>query len=377
MVKVDFDREVETAWRAFEHRLAAAMIGLGRRERLEVVLPTTGPSVEAAAMSFTARVSTILFVAAAPVAAGVPRTKQFRVGDEPAIAVWAVAVLRDAYAVLHPAFLGLVERTADGITGLGVAAPSGSVLARMPDTPDELDDLVEATLAAAVVSLPLRRDRDGDIPIVGEGGTAYVRVRRDRPMVEVFALLDQVEDPVAACVEANSRNTRSSVITYYASGPWLCVRAGIWCRPYPGSLLLEVLESVMDLVAGATDDAVEPDDEEPDEQPDDEEPDDEEPDDEEHDAQGLDTAALTIAQLTAEDPGSVSADLAARIYGFDRDHLLAGIRQAQQAVTAWRESIAEARTRDEEEAEVCAIEVTAWESTVSLLRAALRVTVER
>jgi hypothetical protein len=207
MVKVDFDREVETAWRAFEHRLAAAMIGLGRRERLEVVLPTTGPSVEAAAMSFTARVSTILFVAAAPVAAGVPRTKQFRVGDEPAIAVWAVAVLRDAYAVLHPAFLGLVERTADGIAGLGVAAPSGSVLARMPDTPDELDDLVEATLAAAVVSLPLRRDRDGDIPIVGEGGTAYVRVRRDRPMVEVFALLDQVEDPVAACVEANARNT--------------------------------------------------------------------------------------------------------------------------------------------------------------------------
>jgi len=371
-VKVDFDREVETAWRAFEHRLAAAMIGLGRRERLEVVLPTTGPSVEAAAMSFTARVSTILFVAAAPVAAGVPRTKQFRVGDEPAIAGWAVAVLRDAYAVLHPAFLGLVERTADGIAGLGVAAPSGSVLARMPDTPDELDDLVEATLAAAVVSLPLRRDRDGDIPIVGEGGTVYVRVRRDRPMVEVFALLDQVEDPVAACVEANARNTRSSVITYYASGHWLCVRAGIWCRPYPGSLLLEVLESVMDLVAGASDDAVEPDDEEPDEEPDDEEPDDEEPD-----AQGLDTAALTIAQLTAEDPGSVSADLAARIYGFDRDHLLAGIRQAQQAVTAWRESIAEARTRDEEEAEVCAIEATAWESTVSLLRAALRVTVER
>jgi len=371
MVKVDFDREVETAWRAFEHRLAAAMIGLGRRERLEVVLPTTGPSVEAAAMSFTARVSTILFVAAAPVAAGVPRTKQFRVGDEPAIAGWAVAVLRDAYAVLHPAFLGLVERTADGTAGMAVAAPSGSVLARMPDTPDELDDLVEATLAAAVVSLPLRRDRDGDIPIVGEGGTVYVRVRRDRPMVEVFALLDQVEDPVAACVEANARNTRSSVITYYASGPWLCVRAGIWCRPYPGSLLLEVLESVMDLVAGATDDAVEPDDEEPDEHPD------EQPDDEEPDAQGLDTAALTIAQLTAEDPGSVSADLAARIYGFDRDHLLAGIRQAQQAVTAWRESIAEARTRDEEEAEVCAIEATAWESTVSLLRAALRVTVER
>ena len=110
----------------------------------------------------------------------------------------------------------------------------------------------------------------------------------------------------------------------------------------------------MDLVAGATDDAVEPDDEEPDEHPD------EQPDDEEPDAQGLDTAALTIAQLTAEDPGSVSADLAARIYGFDRDHLLAGIRQAQQAVTAWRESIAEARTRDEEEAEVCAIEATAW-----------------
>lgn len=122
MVKVDFDREVEAAWRAFEHRLAAAMIGLGRRERIEVVLPTTGPPVETASMSFTARVSTILFAASALVA-GVPRTKQFRVGDELAIAGWAVAVLWDAYAVLHPSFLGLVERTVDGTARRSLAGP--------------------------------------------------------------------------------------------------------------------------------------------------------------------------------------------------------------------------------------------------------------
>ena len=43
----------------------------------------------------------------------------------------------------------------------------------------------------------------------------------------------------------------------------------------------------------------------------------------------------------------------------------------------WRSSIEEARQREDDEARVCGIEATSWQRTVGLLRAALRVTIER
>lgn len=86
---------------------------------------------------------------------------------------------------------------------------------------------------------------------------------------------------------------------------------------------------------------------------------------------------LTIAHLEVAEEGSVSPALAAKIYAYDRDLLLAAIRDAETQEINWRSSIEEARQRDDDEARVCGIEATSWQRTVGPLRAALRVTIER
>lgn len=57
----------------------------------------------------------------------------------------------------------------------------------------------------------------------------------------------------------------------------------------------------------------------------------------------------------------------------------AGVRRwcTELAVITWQRSSDEARVRDGEEAVVCAGEMSSWQQTVDLLRAALRVTVDR
>ncbi len=408
MVRVDVDGSVEVAWRAFEHRLTADLVELGRGGELEIGVPTGRPGRSPLALRFRARPATILVSATGSPPrdgggslarrmppTGVPKTKVFRIGAEPAIAAWATGVLREAYGVVHPAFLTAEHTAADGArvprpslvpTGLSTrrarvrAAAAAAGGSRIPASPDELDDLVKSTLETAT-SVPLVRDDDGDIPLGGEHGTVYVRVRRDCPVVEVFAtvaVLDETEDVAAAVRAVNARNARSVVETYVVMGNLVVVRTSVLCNPYQGLLVVSAINTIMHVLqrAGAEGYSLQGAD-------DDDESDvedggaDADSVDEPAAAGELTTEMLTLLQLDAAEPGSVTPALAAQIFDHDRGRLLAGIREAEWEVISWRECIDEARERDEEEAVVCAGEMSAWQGTVDLLRAALRVTVER
>jgi hypothetical protein len=107
-----------------------------------------------------------------------------------------VATLRDVFGVPHPTFLtvkgfGSAGRlhSEDLPFGLTVAAQepaSKECTTALPEGPDELRDLVEATLAT-VVEHELAYDIDGDMPIYGDSAVIYVRVEEDSPSIRVFA----------------------------------------------------------------------------------------------------------------------------------------------------------------------------------------------
>ncbi len=382
MVQVDVDGSVEGAWRAFEHRLAADLIELANGHVLRVEVPTGRPGRSPIALTFRGRRKTILAstIGSPPIhgagsrpsrqpPAGIPRSKAFRTGTEPEVATWAVGVLRDAYDVIHPAFLTVIRPPSGGVptrasastTDADGAASSGGFV--VPTSPEQLDDLVERTLSVGL-SAPLVRDRDGDIPLSGDHGTAYVRVRRDQPVVEVFAVLGRDVDPAAAVADVNARNVSSGLVAYCVSEGYVMAQVVVWCQPYVPTTLLRAVNGVMsaladyahrDPVVGEIEDV-----------------------EAAEDATSDDLAPelLTIIQLDVAEPGSVSPELAARIYGYDRDLLLSGIRESETQMITWRKSIDEARERDEEEAQACAGESATWQATTDLLRAALRVAVE-
>ena len=394
MVKVDVDGSAEVAWRAFEHRLTAELLELCVGDVLRVGVPIGRGTRSPIALHFRARPATLLAIATGspPVRgagslpsrqppAGIPRTKVFRIGAEPATAAWTIGALRESYDVVHPAFLtigrqdGSATATSRNVPGSEHTATSRAPV--VPATPDELEDLVERTITA-VWGSPLRRDHDGDLVLEGDHGPIYVRVRRDRPVVEVFSVLawfdrpDQIERAVAF---ANARNTWSSLTTYVVNDSIMFARASVWCLPYQPSNVLVGLDALLDVLReggwsenedqseGAAEDA--------------DGSGDQEVADDHGRAQELEVAMLTIAHLEVAEEGSVSPALAAKIYAYDRDLLLAAIRDAETQEINWRSSIEEARQRDDDEARVCGIEATSWQRTVGLLRAALRVTIER
>jgi len=413
MVRVDVDSSVEVSWRAFEHRLTAELVELAPGQTLRVEVPTGRGGRSPIALSFRGRPKTILAnaIGSPPVRGagsrprrrppeGVPALKMFRVGAEPAIATWTVSVLREAYGVIHPAFLrptrhepsGEPVRAGAGTTGTTGGTAAGSTASAggglvMPTSPEQLDDLVERALSVGVASLPLVRDEDGDIPLTGEHGTVYVRVRRDRPLVEVFAMLTRLDgdaDLDAVAADINRRNVSSLDAIFFLVNGFVLVRVSVWSRPFVPATLLRAVNRIMQVLDDAATGVDEDDDVEEDDADDDSVGTEVDPGDGDAGAADDDPAPdalapelLTIIQLDVADPGSVSPELAARIYGYDRDLLLSGIRESEVQMIAWRNSVDEARERDEEEARVCAGESASWQSTTDLLRAALRVTVER
>jgi hypothetical protein len=116
--------------------------------------------------------------------------------DADQLADLLVATLRDVFGVPHPTFLtvkgfGSAGRldSEDLPFGLTVAAQEPAATectTALPEGPDELRDLVEATLAT-VVEHELTYDIDGDIPIYGDSAVIYVRVEEDSPSIRVFA----------------------------------------------------------------------------------------------------------------------------------------------------------------------------------------------
>jgi len=114
------------------------------------------------------------------------------------LAARCVAVLREVYAVPHPAFLragGLEHDPQRRPVGDPEAVPEdscelGEEEAFLVGTHEELRVLVDATVAEMA---EVEHDSDGDIALQAGLSVVFVRVLEDRPAVEVFAKV--VVDP--------------------------------------------------------------------------------------------------------------------------------------------------------------------------------------
>ena len=91
---------------------------------------------------------------------------------------------------------------------------------------------------------------------------------------------------------------------------------------------------------------------------------------------GVHPAVATLRELEAETPGSVDADLAARVCGHDQNLILRLIDWAGNQEEAWRKTREEAlQAQDGDTAETAKEQADQAEHTASILRRALRVVV--
>ena len=114
-------------------------------------------------------------------------------------AVLLVRTFREVHGVPHPAFLDAegLERddpsaagptgqvTADAVDDEEVRDDAAGHAVVMPVTADQLEELVESALRT--VFPDVRHDEEGDIPLRAGRSVLYLRVRHDRPAVELFA----------------------------------------------------------------------------------------------------------------------------------------------------------------------------------------------
>jgi|GEM_PF-2710108 len=111
------------------------------------------------------------------------------------LAVVTVRALRRVYDVPHPSFLaaGGLEVDPDvpwprpDLSAESVTLDEHVDLEGLPTDSEHLQLMVDAALTD--VFPDLRHDEDGDIPIVAGSSVAYVRVLRDRPCIELFAVI--------------------------------------------------------------------------------------------------------------------------------------------------------------------------------------------
>jgi hypothetical protein len=299
------------------------------------------------------------------------------------LAVMTTRVLRDVFAVAHPAFLhagDLVPEPSPVPEEASVEAP-----ATYPRDRDHLQALVDEALTPFFGHLP-RHDGDDDIPVVSGSAMVFVRVLDDAPVVELFCpLVCEVADRDRAAFEVSVLNRDQRFLKFVLAED--DVMAHLYLPAYPFApehlrtmlgLMSRTVDALDDdLVArvgglrmfeerdapaadgtGAGADPVE--------------------DDPEAETEPMHPAMATLLQLDADSPGSVTPELAASVCAMDRDLILELITWNSEREKAWRR----ARDRavlggDSDEAEVCRGEIRHAEQTVDLLRRALRLVVER
>ena len=298
----------------------------------------------------------------------------------------SVAATRDVFGVPHPSFLiaSDVNGNATGpaeLLGLRRPAPESSsttddeLLAIVPTDHDHLVELVDAALAPVVGGAPAHDD-DGDIPIRSGSAIVFVRVADDGPFIELFSpVLVDVQGTPLALERISQLNRWVRFVSFGWDGGTVHASMHLYGHPFVPEHLrhaVAVLTSVADRLDdelrlglggrvffgedkdAGTDEAA-----------------DSIADDAEDEV--LPEALLTLIQLDAEGDGAVTPEEAADICGRDRGDILRYIRIAEEQVIEWRSAAEEALgDGDREEAAACAHEGKAWQSTVDLLRSALR-----
>ena len=312
--------------------------------------------------------------------------------DAPAIdlaelAGTSVATIRDVFGIPHPSFL-----IAAGPNGeLGGAAESLGLPRPSPEEPqtaaadepiaieardrDHLIELVDAALVSVVGGVPAHDD-DGDIPIRSGSAIVFVRVAVDGPFIELFSpVLVEVEGSPLALERISQLNRWVRFVSFGWDSGTVHASMHLYCHPFVPEHLrhaVGVLTSVADRLDdelrlglggrqffGETEDTGT----------------DEEPVADKSDTDELPEALLTIIQLDAHGEGerAISAEEVANICGRNRRDILRYIRISELEVINWRSSAEEALAEgDNDEWAAANHEGKAWQSTVDLLRSALR-----
>jgi hypothetical protein len=301
------------------------------------------------------------------------------------LAVMAVRALRDVFGVAHPALLG--GDLADGTT-----TPEEPAAADRTDEPiaaypngghEALVALVDRALTPYLGHEP-RHDDDGDVPIDLGGTVLFVRVHEAVPVVELFACLATgVRDLGRAAFEVNVLNRDVRFVKFRLVGDSIVADLQLPAWPFAPEHLRAMLALMTDAIQQAEADLVERvggtrvlDESDPEV--------DDEPEAAEASADGGDdgrpwrSAERVLMQLNAQSPGSVTPEMAASICGHDVELILDLIGNEESQKAAWRQSRDAARAAgDTGGVDAGEAEMAYSRDTISLLRRALRVVVER
>lgn len=306
------------------------------------------------------------------------------------LAAMTVRAFRDVWSVPHPAFLiadalGQAPPPDLGVTGQAEVEPPPLPAISHPQDAEDLQRLVDETLTP-VFGHPPQKDDDGDIPVRSGSALVFVRVRRDAPVVEVFApLVRDISGRTRAAEVVADLNRRSVFIRFVLLDDAVLAVISLPAMPFVPAHLRDML-ALMSETADDIDDQLaerlggrltfqdEPIDvgDSPTER---RRSGDAEPISESDDNE-LAPELVTLLHLDPHSDGSVDPETAAKVCGHDRDLILGLLRTASEQEISWRESADTALAGgDREEADVCRHEAAAWEQTVETLRGALRVVV--
>lgn len=285
----------------------------------------------------------------------------------------AVSVFRDAFGVVHPAFLISDDFTWQTDSHLPTAAvvleASGAVY---PADRQHLDALVDLALAHMLGHTP-HRDSDGDIPITAGSAVVFVRSQGRTPLIRLFAeMVVEISDLDAADREVGVLNREIEGVKFAVHGDKVIASTDLLALPFAAEhlhlLVAHMCEVVSDNDAGVARRVggrvfVDPEGV---------------PEDRVDDgAAGADDdihpVMMCMLQLDADKPGSLRPKLAAELCGYDCDLLLDLIRWNEEQEIAWWEARDEAYATDEfEQAAACEHERAHARRTVKILRKALR-----
>lgn len=180
------------------------------------------------------------------------------------LASMCIETLREVYGAAHPAFLtaGGLEADPDAQVphpqSIPVPADGDVPPVAFPTSPDELQQLVDATVLPFVEDDEVRHDDDGDIPIVTGQSVLFVRVSQSRPAIELFAeIVVDVSDTDRLPLELAVLNASHPFARFTARGTTVVLQHLLCATPFaPGQLqvlithlLHEVDDIARDLVA--------------------------------------------------------------------------------------------------------------------------------
>ena len=282
-----------------------------------------------------------------------------REGDR--LAAMAVAALRDVFGVPHPAFLDWPPAEDEPPTAHACTGDDDRFdepLAVMPESHEHLRELVHAALTPPG-GPALAYDDDGDIPLPLGSAVLFVRVAEEAPVVEAFAFVVRGElDKERAAYEVAVLNRDTRMVKFVLLDDAVLATMQVAAAPFTPRNLRSLVVSMANTVDRIDDDlaarvggrlGMEPDPEADDagESP-----------TTSKSERTLHPALETLLELDPDGVGDIDAELAASVCDFDRDLVLALLKQASEQERSRRERLA-------------------WRAAVETLRSALRLIVER